>query len=197
MQSYIALANLCADAFVDDLESQSTSIYADVSSPDGLEINFTTYEAQIENIQNSLMIPATEPDDDGKWKYVLSNPMLPIEYAGIEDSNFLKYAKKLLNEAKLSIPVKGPLAVTEPDNDDEDFGAAEEHVVINDILFEVVLEKGTRKVVQEYRLSGEKLAVRADDTSALFQIRGDDAECILESQAVKTISMNKEVKTGR
>lgn len=185
VNSYIALANMCADAFRCDLEGlywkKNT---ADVDDPTGAgsDYGIEIYDEAIVMFQNALML-GDAPNEDGSWTYQLTTPYAAVEYAGVSDTDAVDYMYELLNGGKLTVLVQGPFAVTAADGDIPAL-ANGDYVTISDITFTLRLTKGTWLVEQQYRLSGEKLTGRYEGAQALFSIDGEDAVCQLERQTV-------------
>lgn len=186
-ESYVALANLCADAFKDELEAQSASVsIVSTEDPDGMELTLSVYDDIVEKMHVELIKPGTTPDEEngGRWTYILTDPILPIEYAGLEDKDFRNKSDDLLKDARLSISVDAPFSVSAPvDGMALTFETGDE-IYFDDITFTVILEKGTTQVIQHYRLSGEILSARYTPALAIGSVDGSRAVCVLESQSV-------------
>lgn len=188
VNSYITLCNICAGAFKDDLEGQSVNIIvASVENPDGSideEYVAELYDEAITKIQESLK--HNEKNDSEMpeaWFHTLENPRDALDYEGITHEGVLETADRLLENATVSIKVLGPMRANQSSFwEIED--AQSSTAVIDDILFEVVLKKGTTKVVQNYCLKNEKIAGRFDESGAHMTVQGDTSELILQSQTV-------------
>ena len=178
INSYIALANVCADAFRNDLESQTVRINtADVNNPDGAvggdggegvqteQIPVTIYEDAIKIIQKGdasrqglqLAAVAGEPD---AWWYTLVNASDALAYAGVSDSDTLSATEKLLKDSKLTIKVLAPLTLSLSGEEDGTTMETGDTMTVDNIYYQVILTKGTTKITQDYCLEGEKLTGR-------------------------------------
>lgn len=229
-QSYITLANMCANAFQKDLEGQATRItMADVEHPDG-DWGTEIYDKAIADIQKAIQLGNT--DTNGNWKHTLSKPSDIIQYAGIPADNplgignpanaaeaaqfelnkarshALEEMKDLLEDSKVSITVEAPLEIFHGAEENQELLQNGDTLLIQDILFDLVMTKGTTKVTQSYRLSGEKLIGRftmsneasapeggtstgvAKPVSVWCTIDSTSAVCNLESQMVTRSNIN-------
>lgn len=219
-QSYITLANMCANAFQTDLEGQATRItMADVAHPDG-DWGAEIYDKAIANIQTSIQLG--DVDAEGAWAHTLTNPVDIIQYAGIPADNSLSIdnpadmeeaaqfelnkarnqalteMNDLLKDSKVSITVKAPLEVFHGAEGNQELLQNGDTLLIQDILFDLVLTKGTTKVNQSYRLTGEYLTGRftmseeepTKPESAWCTINNTNAVCNLESQTVTRSNIN-------
>lgn len=181
LNSYIAITNLCADAFMDDLEGQTFSkVIASVDNPDG-EFGLEVFDEAAIKLQEGLTLVSRA---DGSWQHPLVVPMHAVEYAGVSDTKVLKLLSKLLDDASVEITVIGPLGVAGGLADVDGEVENRDTMEMEDIFLRVTLKKGTTKVVQDYRLTGERLNARYEDTLIWFSVDDSGAECLLESQTV-------------
>ena len=186
--SYIAIANLCADAFRDDLESQFADMpVVTVENIDGTQMTFVDYEEMLGRMQKALM-ETDDPDEEGAvyWTYVLSDPEAPMEYSGLDsafNADFVAYHRELLRNAGLEIRVDAPLGIAGATvHGGEIAYNSDDKLYLNDICYTVTLEKGTMRLTQKYRLTGEYIQFNYLDTSVHGSISGDRAQNILEEQ---------------
>ena len=179
--SYVTIANLCADAFKNDLEGQSASIAtASVDNPTG-DFGLEVYDEAATTIQHGLTF---KEGADGSWQHTLTNPSDIIEYAGIMDDDVTKLLNTLLKDAKVSITVESVLSVVTVNSSSEDAEDVGNSFKFDDIYYRVVLTKGTWKITQDYCLKNEKLIGRFDDTLVDMRVNGDNATNKLISQTV-------------
>lgn len=192
-ESFIALANICADAFKYDLEMQHSRIaLTSVEFPDGIEVSLDTYDSAVRSFQAALSSDGTY--SSGEWEYCIHDPKALIEYAGITDRDFVKIIDSLLEDAAFSITVRNGLELSGSLSEDESitFNTGDE-LPIEDVLFTVVLEKGTTQVIQEYRLSGEKLYARYGGSMLSLSVDSADAANTMESQLITRNNSNQTI----
>lgn len=181
--SYVSIANACADTFCADFESLFwVTTVADLENMYGnTEISLEIFDEALKKFQAALELQRT---DDPIWQYVLTDPSLAMGYAGIEDKKTVTYLAKIIEDATVTIQIHNTLSLYARGNE-EDNGAADGDVIdVADIIFSVQLEKGTWKITQVYRLSGEKIVGLYGDAQNKFYIDGSEAVCQLESQIV-------------
>jgi hypothetical protein len=151
-ESYITVSDMCANAFVEDLESQYASIVtATVTNING-DYDLNIYHTACRQIQTALQ----QSSDGDVWYHKLTDPIDILSYSEITDESTISFLTELLNNATVSIAVSSDIDVTTPENTtyaNENLNKFE----INDIYFSVTLEKGTTKITQNYVLSGEVL----------------------------------------
>ena len=189
IDSYIAISNICADAFKTDLEAQyATYVLATVENPEGINVSLDTYDSAAHDIQERL---TSETIGFNSWKYTQTQPSIIISYADVENTSFLDVVNDLLDEARMSIVVSSDLSIIAPSGDDVISLDTGDLVPIEDIMYTVTVEKGTTQVVQTYRLSGEALSVRNNGSVLSIHVSGDGAKNILESQIVTRASTRK------
>jgi len=185
INSYITLANLCAGAFQDDIEAQSVEmVVASVTDPDASDVSLDVFHTAISEIQTSL----STTSGTGAWQHTLSNPYDAVEFAGFRSGDAKTHAESLLTDATVTIDVSAPLSVTithEAMEKGLDGGC---QVPIDDIEFCVTLEKGSWRIIQNYRLSGAVMEGRLVGAKALLFVNGELAECKLEYQTVMRIA---------
>ena len=200
INSYIALANVCADAFRNDLESQTVRINtADVNNPAGAvggdggegvqpaQIPVTIYEDAIKIIQKGdasrqglqLAAVAGEPD---AWWYTLVNASDALAYAGVSDSDTLSATEKLLKDSKLTIKVLAPLTLSLSGEEDGTTMETGDTMTVDNIYYQVILTKGTTKITQDYCLEGEKLTGRFESSLVWIAVDGESATNNLTGQ---------------
>lgn len=188
LDSYITIANLCADAFKEDLEWQGVTLYPNVANPSGwnlTNINYDVFEEAIDAIQNGDGAHAglKLTDVDGGWQYQLVNPINALTYAGINDNAVLSLAERLLDNADVKIVVHNDLSVYAPDrNAEKNIRASEQYLQLDDITFTVTLQKGVIRVQQDYVLSGEVMVARFTEAKVQVTIDGTEAENRMLSQ---------------
>lgn len=190
--SYIALANLCADAFKDDLEAQVVRIVtADVENPDGTgeseEIGLEVYNEAMGQIQNSLSRATV---DANTWLHHLTDPQDALAYIGFLGANAgqkdaLKLAERLLEDSAVEIKVtSGNLAATGGMENESGNLISGDNIGIDNIYYTVTLTKGSWKVVQEYCLQGERLTGRIEPSLIWISADGVNAVNQLVGQSV-------------
>ena len=207
LASYIAIANLCADAFRDDLESQYSDLpIATVDDVDGLIVTFEDYAQIVENIQQPLKRELASGEDiSPAWLYLLSDPTAPLDYTGLETPNnedFSNYYRDLIRGAKLEIRVDAPVSISGATVDDTGITyQSGDRLYLNDITYTVTLERGMTHVIQHYRLTGEYVRYTYMTAYVHGEVSGERAQNILESQsvsqtAIRSVFSNKvEAKT--
>ena len=187
INSYIALANVCADAFRNDLESQTVRINtADVNNPDGA-VGGDGGEDAIKIIQKGdasrqglqLAAVAGEPD---AWWYTLVNASDALAYAGVSDSDTLSATEKLLKDSKLTIKVLAPLTLSLSGEEDGTTMETGDTMTVDNIYYQVILTKGTTKITQDYCLEGEKLTGRFESSLVWIAVDGESATNNLTGQ---------------
>lgn len=196
--SYIALANLCADAFRSDLESQRTSYMAGVMNPTG-DFSQEIFNSGAGSIQSNLenrVGPAGMPDS---WYHYMSDPNDVIGFIGLMEEDSVKLAEKLLDGATVSILVYAPLEARNPISNTILVSDGED-MPLTDINFRVVLEKGMTQIIQDYRLSDENLSIRMEKVQnggdwivnyVWVVVDGEDASCDLIGQTVTLNNTHK------
>ena len=189
--TYITLTNLCADAFQSDIEGQVVRLYADVGNPDGWQIENAGYEIFDTAVKMMQKGDASNPGlqrgdnlDTGEWYYQLTDPSDALAYAGIEREDITKITERLLKNGTVSICVKTDFDVNSIQIDDDGMRENEKKWEMGDIFYTVTLRKGTTKVNQEYKISGEILVARYDDTMVRITVDGSKAKNQMISQTV-------------
>ena len=184
--SYIALANLCADAFCNDLESMhGETVIASIGHPGGTDLDPSIYDDAVKTMQAKLENPdaaAPVPSPD-TWTYWLHDPNVVIEFSGIADRESLSKIERLLDQSSMDISISAPLSLTYRSDDKSEMMNGDT-ATISDVIFTIVLKKGTWKVEQTYCLSGEKLVARYSDVKLYYSINNENAQCKLLSQTV-------------
>lgn len=185
VESYIALANLCADSFVSDIEAMRIGSIpvASVENPLGREITIGTYDEVLQDMQDSLTMDDTTIEE-GKWRYVLDDPKLSLDFVPTVNTDFSELAEELLDNATLKIVVASGMTVTQAVDGETIRFKGEDHLYIDDIVFTVTLTKGTTRVVQNYILTNEIFTARFTGGTMTCYISGEKAVCTLESQYV-------------
>ena len=180
--AYISIANVCADAFIDDLLTQRTTlVIADITNPTG-DFSFDVYDKAIENIQTAL---CRRTAADGSWYHHLTDPMDTLDYSGIDTGKIRTYLASLLKDATVTIHIFQPMAVEfDKDNDNSATLLTGDNLTIEDIEYEVVLKKGAWLVKQEYKYSGAKIFARYDDTAITITVDGEDGVNQMTSQII-------------
>lgn len=188
LTSYITFANLCADAFRDDLESQfAEMVVATVEDVEGVELTFSDYMSLVQDIQAPLVRQAGDVDVAApEWLYVLHDAAAPIEYVGLDttgNADFVAFYKSLLQGAKLEIRVDEPLAISGAtvDNLALTYGTGD-RLLLNDIYYTVTLEKGTTRLIQHYKLTGEYVRFIYSDVFVRASVSGERASNVLIAQ---------------
>lgn len=203
INAYISLANVCADAFRNDLEAQTVRInIADVTNPGGTlegeggeggeaggtpQIPATIYEDAIEIIQKGnasrqgLQLAAVS-GEAGAWWYTLTSAEDALAYAGVADSKTLDATGKLLKDSKLTIKVLAPLTLSLSGEEDGTIMETGDTMTVDNIYYQVILTKGTTKITQDYCLEGEKLTGRFESSLVWIAVDGDAATNKLTGQ---------------
>lgn len=192
--AYIALANLCADAFKDDLEAQVVRIVtADVENPDGTgeedaeDIGLEVYNEALAEIQASL---TRETVDDNTWLHHLTDPHDPLAYIGFTGEeeglqSAAELAARLLEDAVVEIKVtSGDLTASGGLEGESGNLTTGDNIGIDNIYYTVTLTKGTWKVVQNYCLQGERLTGRIEPSLIWIAADGTDAVNQMIGQSV-------------
>lgn len=191
--SYIALANMCADAFRCDFESLVwRRNIASVEDPLGtMDFGIEIYDEAIAQFQEAMTYGEAEEDEDTSpsWRYTLTVPMDAAEYAGIGHAEARRYIQDLLEDARVIIIVQDALHVY-TENEDIPALANGDSVSVGDINFTLQMIKGTWFIEQSYCLSGEQLVGRYNDAQARFSVDGTEAECRLVRQTVSRRTVN-------
>ena len=190
MDSYITLANICADAFQADVEWQTVSVYAGLENPDGWDTSVINYEVFDKVIETMQFGDGTKPGlvremvaGSDAWKYALTTPATAISYAGVTDADTLSLTSRLLKNADVDITVLSGLEYFNPHMEDSDEVHDTEQVMqLSDITYVVTLKKGTMLVKQEYVLSGELLRARYSASNVTVAVDGSNAENRLVTQ---------------
>lgn len=188
--SYISMANICGWAFKDDLEAQSMKIVvADVSNPQGIEIGIEIFDTVISAFQQALQKNSAEPPT-APWEHTLETPYDAIDFTGITDDKATQHLQRILNNASVTTTINSTLSVIGAEDDTVSVKDGSS-ITITDILFDVVLTKGTWKITQSYRISGEKITMRLEGAFAVFNVDNTEATCTLEKQTVTRTFKNK------
>lgn len=189
MESYITLANICADAFQADLEWQSVTLYPSVDNPNGWDlstINYEVFDEALETMQLGDGVKSGLKRTDGpgeSWLYQLTNPTTAIVYAGIDDSATLKLCNRLLENAEVSVTINSGLEYFNPKiTSSRDMHEDEQVVQISDITYTVWLKKGITTIRQDYVLSGEMLKARYSTNNVQISVDGSSAVNQMVSQ---------------
>ena len=189
--SYITLTNLCADAFQSDIEGQVVRLYADVGNPEGWQIEDAGYEIFDTAVQlmqkgdgTNQGLQRGENLESGEWFYQLTDPADALAFAGIEQADVLKITERLLKNGTVSVCVKTDFDVNSIQIDEEGMRENEKKWEMGDVFYTVTLRKGTTKVNQEYKLSGEILVARYEDTMVRITVDGTNAKNQMISQTV-------------
>lgn len=199
VNAYIALANVCADAFRNDLEGQTVRVnIADVTNPTGslggggtadslAQIPTSVYEDAIKTIQmggagrNGLQLAAVAGEPDAWW-YTLVDARDALDYAGVSDTASLNKTESLLENSKLTIKVLAPLTVSLSGEEDETQMLTGDTLTIDNIYYQVTLSKGTTKITQDYCLSGEKMTGRVENSLVWIAVDGSSASNTMTAQ---------------
>lgn len=193
VENFSTLGHFCASAFKDDLEVKTATYpVATLEDPQGTQvITFDTYNAIVTMMQNAMK--SGEPQDTGRWRYVLSDMMAPVEFTPIKlDNEAVDLLKELTQDAKMSMSIEAPLTVSRVFELDEAGGGS---VFFDDITIDIVIEKGAFKLVQQYVLSDELLVTVFDEGSSTLycNVSGSHSKLQLVSQTVTT---NNKMKSG-
>ena len=189
--TFIAVANICADTFLSDLEGLSWLMtVADINNLYGVshaDYGIEIYDKAIGMFQEAMQL---QDLGEGRWQYHLTDPWLAFEYAGLADRDTRKYLDNQLKDAKIVLTVLAPLSVYSEEGDKTDL-QDEDSISITDIIFTVKLTKGTWRLTQTYRLSGVKLLGSFGEAQVRFAIDGDEAVCHLEGQTITRMDLTK------
>lgn len=191
INSYITIANLCADAFKNDLESEVVSFEAsltNLSAEYGAEI----YHDATKMIQEELT--KDEGETAGSWIYYLKDPKDVFDYIGVTSAEMSTVAERLLEHASVKITIKEPLTGDEIEETDDISLEDGNTVSLDAIYYTVVLEKGTTYIEQDYCLEGEHLIcdVKYDSRNpgvvsrVQIKVNAENANNMLISQTVYT-----------
>lgn len=185
LDSYIAIANLCADGFKYQLEGKGAQFNPSVDNPTA-EYGDEVFESALQMIQADLSDGAAS--EDGSWSWKIKNPKTIMEYSAVIDNDSAAaLADELLDKATLEVGISQDM--TEEISGRRYSGIhAIDIAEIDPIYFTVTLEKGTVKIVQQYRLAGE-LMTRNHDTDSdgnivhvNIKINGSNSTCTLIEQ---------------
>ena len=183
--NYVTIANLCADAFKSDLESQTVRIVpAGVDNPEG-EYGFEIYDEALQTMQSGL---TRQDNGDGTWLYTLTDPNDIIEFTGLTDSDTVKDMTTLLKDARVDITVTGNFSAVGGGEDDQQQLVTGDKITLGEIYYQVVLRKGTWKITQDYCLKNEAITGRFEDTLVWMAIDGERAENDMTGQIVSSRS---------
>lgn len=192
LDSYVAIANLCADCFKSQFESKGAQFTPTVDNPTA-EYGSEIFDTSLQLIQQNLS--DGNISEDGSWVWKVKNPKTVIEYASIMDNeDAAALANELLDNAVLKVTVSGGFSVTDTGERHPEINA-KDVVDVDPIFFTVVLRKGTTEIVQNYKLEGE-LMTRRHDTDAddnivrvNINIYGKDAANTLLGQTASRTSV--------
>lgn len=211
--SYISVARLCADSFVSDLETRTANVLiAPFVSPDAetdleaiaamepettfeeadLSYDLSVYDQAIDIIQNGT--PDTTPKTFGlkmsggvsgttEWYHFLRDPKRVFAENDITDVDTKELVDRLFEDATVEVKVYDNLQVSITDDDDVQ-NVTGDTLTIDPVYFSVTLTRGTVKVEQEYRLSGEKIVARYGTSLLYVYVDGSNATCELIRQNV-------------
>lgn len=185
IESYIALANLCADLFRTELENTHYSLaLTEGAHVEGIELDLSSYENALRAMQLQVTSPhAPAGGPAGSWLYPLSDPAEPLSYIGIDNDALKNYTDQILDGATIQIQIDAPLSLAYTVEEDLSFEDTDE-MYLNDIWYTITLKKGTFTLVQRYRLSDEIFVAQKNMTLLMTTIDPRFAKTAMVSQTL-------------